>query len=628
MTEREFGVERRNVLTVLVGLALELDNELGDSVASVAKAVHSFTHEQDLPEEELVGCLRVGILSKDEALVSRVVQDERLLTDPKRVGMVGCWLPLLQSEEREAVLEAVKELLSQDDTVVMTPLGSLPIPESEWFLKEAKESIRDHIVELAETDEVEADDFLSRLLDAAPSDVGKLTVLWELLAAEDPRGYKNLKENRDLLESIGSQERNSYVLLAIQAAPTEDWQIWASFLDASDKWDVQAKRALEVQVILLQKFFEVGAEERAAARLIVIRTAAMVAGIEEEAAKELARALQGALTLRQWWSSRELSLEQEELHRLAAELGGGSNTISEAIDAVRKRDLGRALDTPAQVTVAGLDGFAAMARSMNAQFRIAGVEKLAKLQTTLGESLRAAASRAHISLWSSLDESQRSEIGSIEPSEVVFALGDLDEKSREMLALWLAAAPGIEACVAVAAALPRGRARQCARIFGKWGVDLSEDERTTFLVNLWKEGNRLSAWIEPFQELGLDELRMVDYLADEIESASRADDREDCVKCLRTLAPQDLRAQHRVGDIVVELLSTGHKVDFQLALRAVPALGQGHRSKGRIEDSLKQATDELGVKLTRPQAASLKSVGIQPPRRSFSQRAWSFFTGE
>ena len=157
------------------------------------------------------------------------------------------------------------------------------------------------------------------------------------------------------------------------------------------------------------------------------------------------------------WSSRELSLEQEELHRLAAELGGERQSISEAIDAVRKRDLGRALDTPAQVTVAGLDGFAAMARSMNAQFRIAGVEKLAKLQTTLGESLRAAASRAHISLWSSLDESQRSEIGSIEPSEVVFALGDLDEKSREMLALWLAAAPGIEACVAVAAALPRGR---------------------------------------------------------------------------------------------------------------------------------------------------------------------------
>ena len=102
------------------------------------------------------------------------------------------------------------------------------MPESEWFLKEARE-IRDHIVELAETDEVEADDFLSRLLDAAPSNMGKLTVLWELLAAEDPRGYKNLKENRDLLESIGSQERNSYVLLAIQAAPTEDWQDLGEF---------------------------------------------------------------------------------------------------------------------------------------------------------------------------------------------------------------------------------------------------------------------------------------------------------------------------------------------------------------------------------------------------------------
>jgi hypothetical protein len=148
------------------------------------------------------------------------------------------------------------------------------------------------------------------------------------------------------------------------------------------------------------------------------------------------------------------------------------------------------------------------------------------------------------------------------------------------------------------------------------------------MVGLWKRKRRSPAWVRKLHELGVDEKELVDFLADELEGASRAVLRDEIVDRLLTLAPHTPRAQNRVADLICSLLTSGKKVDVELALKAIPALGTRHRSSGRLEAALKLATSQLGVRVRRPQAESLRAAGIDVPKRTLTDRALKFFRGD
>jgi len=630
LLDREFGFERSNVLTVALGLASSLAHEPKHVFVTLAKSLRAFLREQSLDEQQLSGALQVGLSAEASDLINTVLNDQRLLAEPGRVEAVAIRLPLLPDDQRQRVAEKVAEFLPSVPSVLLVPVRELPESDSEWLL----EQVRDTVVERVSTldsggDPDDADRLLMDLLEASSSRAGVLSVAWRLLTSGEGPGYRFLKANADLLTPMAPQRRNSYVLLAVLNCPVSDWPTWAEMLDPSDqRWDDQGKRAIQVLSRLIQECPPLDASLRDCALEIARRATPITLAVDSGAADTVGRELQKTLAARVWWRDAKLLEIQHSLHALAAEMVGGGDGLTEAIRGFRKADLLRALANPAQVTAYALRGLQLLSAGLGDASVLTIAKRLEAVQPSLPAALKSEAAGCRITLWASLGGAGRAAIAPVSTDEVILAVADFSDDRLHVLRTWLGSQPSVSDAVAVASVVPHPVERKGARAFAEWAKGLSTEQRTSFLRSLWQTGKTSNSWVRQLQPLGLGELELVNVLVDEVDNASRADQREEAIDRLLALAPQDAPAQHRVGDLVVGLLRSGHKVDVGLALRAVPALGSGHRSKGRIEDALRQANGDLGVKITGAQARALKAVGISAPKRSFTERAWAFFTGE
>lgn len=629
MTDREFGVERANVLDVALGTADALEDRPREALRPLAHSVGAFLQEQPIEERQLTSALAVALAAQETGLIKILMADDRLLADPARVETVAAHLPALPPEHQGDVAEKIAQFLQDSPSVLLSPLKMLPKTETDWLLGEINDAVIRYVnaVEDAGGPE-EADNFLADLLGSSSSRVAVLSLIWRLLLLKKNPAYRFLKLNPALIASLPKQRRNSYALMAILHGPPSDWALWGEMIEPSDQgWVDQSQRAKRVLVRLVQELPQLDDSEKDAAIEIARRAAPITVAADAEVAEEIGKALQTSLGARAWWIKPAWVKIQASIHSIASDMTAAGELVENAIQDAREQDLIRALANPTQVTPHTLLALPDVSQGLRPESLIEVVNRLETIETAVPADARSDAARARILIWARLTKENRGKTSPVKAEDVITALDDFADGRLEVLRVWLRTEPARGQALAVALAVPLSAERKTARLFAEWAKELNVERRTEFLKALWQNDKTGESWVRHLQPLGLNELELVELLIDEVGTATRADQREEIVDRILALSPRDGRAQYRVGDLVVQLLNTGYKVDAQLALRVVPALGSGHRSKGRIEDALKQVSEELGVRITSVQAKSLKAVGINPPKRSFTERAWTFFTG-
>lgn len=628
--DREFGVERQNALDVGLGIAQRLEENLDEALYPLAKALQAFLREQELAEHQLGSALRVALASQDSELVSALMEDERLLTDSDRVADLAAHLPLIPDDDRAQIAEQVGTFFASDPGVLLSPLDTLDSQDAEWLIEQTKDAVVQHVNALDESGDLEPSvEVLKSMLERTKAKGAARGVIWKLLAGHESKAaHKAVIGSLDYFRTVPKRPRNSFALLAIQNGPVSDWPLLGPLLSGKDSgWETQGKRAKKVVDRLIAEFPTLG-EDVAVPTLELATKAAIIAdSAGTDVATDIAATLSAALQARRWWTNEALLSHQRALHLLGSHLQAGGPSLEDAISETRTQDLIRSLANPSQVSQHGLLGVSELSHDLSSSSLKLLVEKIGDIKDATPASLTADVALCRIELWGRLSPSDRSTVGSVPSTDVVTAMGDFADARLPVLKNWLETGPTTDEALQVAEHVPPRALRAVARLYQSWATNLNEEQRTAFLHSLWERGQTAAMWIRQFQPLGLNEMALTGLLVDSILAAPRAQQREERIDRLLALSPNDGRAQYRVGDLVVALLSTGLKVDVDLALRAVPALGSGHRSKGRIEDALRSATADLEVKITRSQAESLKAVGIRPPKRTFTERAWDFLSG-
>ncbi len=631
MIEGDFGFERANEMEVALGVAIKLRDEMREGGQLLCNAIRAFLQEQTLGEEQLARALLVALFVGDQTLATTIMDDERLLVDPKRVRLVAESLPLLPEERREVVADRIGELIPTGVKNLLGPLRTLPKELGGWLVARLADPVMQH-VRAVEGQEGEEGGMavLEELSTLVGFELVTRVVVWKLLVETTVgSGYSFVLNHAEDLSDLSDQLRNSVVLRCLMVGPVEDWPTWEPLVAETDTdWDQQGERALEVLERLVQQFSELDAAGSESALAIAAKVLPITRSVDNQAASRLKEALQGTLGEQNWWANPQLYKEQSSLHLLTAAMTGGGEETQATIEAMVESDLARGLASLGRVSALSLDGVRDLSSWLPGKAQGRLLDRVEALVDDLPPDLAADAALTRLTLWSRLDEDEREEHEPIGPDDVIAAMGDHSRNRLAALGAWLDTGPRVQECVAVAARIPPRAARESARLFGEWSAGLSDDERTQFLQALWREGRTEASWTIQLRQQGLDEVALVETLSAEIAEAPRAEEREERIDRLLALAPQNPKVQYRVGDLIIGLLETGLKVDAKLALRGAPALGDNHRSKGRIESALRKASDRLGLTITSAEAKQLRAVGITAPRRSFSERAWAFLTGD
>jgi hypothetical protein len=158
--------------------------------------------------------------------------------------------------------------------------------------------------------------------------------------------------------------------------------------------------------------------------------------------------------------------------------------------------------------------------------------------------------------------------------------------------------------------------------FEVWCEGTSEIERTSVAKTLLASEKKESRWLDPLVQAGLDELAVVDYIADKVRSAARGDQRNDLMATLARIRPVSAGAQKAVADLIIELVETEKQVDFKAATKAIPALGTEHRSARRLRDVFQAAAAKNGYQLSERAATQLAEAGVKVPKKAVKKGAW------
>lgn len=626
MVEREFGIERSNVLDVAFGVTDSQDGISEKVAVPLAKAIHAYRYEQDLSESQLVSALKVSLAGRDRHLTSTLFEDDRLLSSPDRIKAVAMVMDQLGDDAREMVAARVSEVFEDAPQILLEPVNVLPPEVADWLLSEVSTAVVQQISSQELAGETEA---AAQLLDEiAASQVAASTIrslLWQLSNEDSSVGYDFLAKHQELLEDVDPQRVNSHVLRALLLAPPGDFPLWAPHLSVQKRWDEQGVRAVRVLKRLIKDCQSLDGDLLEAS-IEIAKTAALIAeAAKEEAIGGVREELRSAMQARNWWTKAQEYEAQSKLHLLAGSIAENETTRAE-VDRVRAKDVRRAIDAQPRPTAPGLQGVRLLSTGLPPEHLTDLLEALRGVESKISEPLSPEYYRTRLAFESRLHAAGE-DVEISPPSKVGIALGDYSEAGLEALGDWLDTGPRVEDAVQVLRDTPAGVSRRVARACTQWAGSLDSPRRTDLLLQLWSRGIKNEAWIRQLKPLGVDEVKLVTELVEQTQKASHASEREELIDRLVALSPDESSAQYLVGDLVVGLLETGFKIDVDLALRAVPALGRGHRSKVRIERALSRATQDLGVKVKPSQARSLRSAGIDPPKRSFTERAWSFFTG-
>lgn len=633
MVDQEFGEERRNVLTALMGVVGLLGDEVDPIAGRVADSIRSFQEADDLGEDHLLGALRVAVRADGtEALTQGIAADDRLYADPENTKATMMLADKLPDGALKLVQAQVAEAIDEHPEVLSEPLRKLPLASCDALLQvpEVRKAIQARYTRLSTASAGEADAYIEELYSAAtaredPEQILR-TLQWLLL--NFGTGYTVVRAHAEQVMSGMSKgpSRDSHALRGMSRGDPADWPFWGGYLSDGSP-TLEWRRAIVSSLFgqIIQHASEPGTGEVAAG------LAAFATDLNDEQVEEVATILETQLNQTAWWND-EPSLDlQREVHQVARELSPATTpALHTAVSETLAADVLRATQPTAISgvvgavvpisTAPGLVGVGQLGIALPGADVVALGEQVRGLLPTGDGTVDTQAVRTLLVLARAARQ-QGTEVDLGSEETLLDAITQSGVARNELGALWLSLDPEPGLVVRLATQVGASPTTLMRTGLAEWANRCKTGERTAALAKLLEDAPQLDAYIEPISRHGVDDAALTQDAATRLYAATRADQRQTYVDFIRALVPSDPVAQRTVADIMVSLLQSDTKVDFDLALRAADALGNQHRSADRLREALDGATSRKNFKIPPGRAEALARAGIKPKHRSLSESA-------
>lgn len=426
---------------------------------------------------------------------------------------------------------------------------------------------------------------------------------------------------------------DDHALLALDWATPEDWGFWAIRLsDGTEATEQQGGWSADAAASIVRQLgtdpSEAENAEQALAKLVPFLALASA-----DKTEKLAAAVSEVLGGRSWWSTEDLRKQHEDLHQAIRRL---LDTPGGAVSSKLVPLLGLDLKRPKQATVAARprtrQRSAAAEKETLIGLRRMGAELPADEAADLYEEWRSLAipadeAEAHRLTHLLVALAARADAGelkvdqtTLDTDRVTSAITGSYRRRNDVLAQWLCLSPNVPdvAEVLADATASSSGARDAV---GSYAERLTDDDRTS-LIEAMLDRSADPAWVEVLAQHGVHDDGLAERLASDVEAASTVDERDRLVRLLVALRPGTSKAQRRVANLIIHLLGTGVKADFNVALRAIDALGTHHRSAERLREAFKSAADERGLRVPQRSVEGLARAGVRLPKKSVTDSAW------
>lgn len=633
MADDEFGDERANVVSALLGVAEVLGEEVGPIADRLAASLAGFREEQSLPAEHLVGALGIALSAsgRHQSLVEGVLGDDRLFADPARVARVLAMLDRIPTGMRVRVFEFSKEQVAGAPHLLLEPLGSLPGETARELL--TAPTISDAIIASlraweseGRTEDVKA--FAQQLYDAvalretAEPSLGQAT---QRLLLPIDSAYSVVRDRAEQVMTAAPDKAaaDDDALIGLRKGPAEDWPFWSGQLSSNPSGSAeQGKAAVESLIVVVNAF----RSEEASKRDEAVKSAQLVGpylgGAVDDDRTKLRNTFNSVLQADTWWSSDEATTTQLRLHDLWRGLGAADRKVTGDLPNMLVEDLRRPLGTPFDwhqpQTLKGL-------REMGSRLRAPLAKELLDALIAGGTTgnadldLQIMHTRAVLAQTAGSDAVGGAEV--VDQNILVEAGQRQAPETSVAAEAWLRLDPPANAVKDVALAIGGDPTPELRSAVGEWAERRDDAARTELVKELLTSEVDVSTWVGAIAQHAVDERAVAEEILRLTREASRVERRHGLVASLVALSPQTYQGQKAVADLIIHLLNTGKKVDFDVALEAIPALGQGHRSTERLRKGFRDAAEKYGHKVPKRSLEALARADIKLPKKSLTNSA-------
>jgi len=626
MCDQEFGQERANVMTALMGTVEVLDDRLPEVAGTVAAAIRSYEEEQSLEDSWLLGALRVALAldAHDGRPLSSSLFARPSLLSPDRLGRVAALLPAVPPEFREKVYERIAEEFPNDRSVLTEPLSALPEDAARQLFEAGP--VAKVLGQAYESEQATA--VAEELYEAtghAPALAQELQR--KLLMVEGPYPAVRQYAEKVIQTMTETTMVDEHAILALDWAPPEDWGFWVSFLsDGKNTTRTLGDWATYgVRSILRRHANDLdapGDPEEALEKLTPFLREA-----SEDSWARVTKRIEEILGEREWWTSEGARATQEALHRTIRQLRQAPN-ITLAVDDLLVADLSRSAEAtlpataelperPARTGSETLLGLLEMGTEL-------GPDSAAQLKAQWDEASPPEEGPAAYQLTHALVALAITGRGAgaqfdVDSSRIVAAMNSTYGGRIDLLVRWLQSGPRprVVARVLDSRLSPAGPARDAMQ---RYAESLSDRERTA-LVMAVVDTSADPGWVETLSQYGVDDDALARRLIADALDASRVDDRERHVRLLVAVRPGTPRSQRMVADLIISLLERDRRGDFNVAVRAVDALSTQHRSTERLRNAFVRAAADNDFRVPPKGIEALAQVGVRLPKKSVPENA-------
>lgn len=635
MCDQEFGDERKNVMTALMGVIEVASGEMSEAGDVVVAALRGFQEEQDLAVDHLPGAFQVALAVEDDSdhpLTTALFEREELLITAERVQDVASSLDSVPPVHRPAVYARVAEEFTETPAVLTEALPHLSDDGALEVLRAAP--VRDVLnLGLDSSNAVEVADSLYDAAGHSP----QLLAMVQRQALSYPGAYPSVRAHAgSVLERLPQDVVDEHVLIGLDWAPASDWPYWTERLsDGSAHRENHVRWAAEAAASIIKKVASENASEEAVAAALPALLP-FLDGLVDEKRTEIVTAVQGVLEEHDWWTDGESRETQNKRHVAVRSLLDAPDVPLAAAAAKALADDIRRAKT-ATIVVSGVWRSAATSPEGLRGARIMGealpsataaeiynewkdlppadeVAGAYRLTHTL-VALAASALRGDVSV----------NLTGLDAERLIAATTQFGQAGPSVFHYWLRLEPN--SADLAQALTPSLAERRQARDDLKSYVGHLDDERRTELVGAMLDTHAVPVWVQLVSEHGVDDESLTDRIAAAAEAATSVDEREKQVRLLVALRPGTMRSQRRVADLIVHLLDTGKKGDFNVSLRAAEALGDQHRSADRLKRAFTASVEKNKFEIPPKATQALARAEVRLPKKTFTKEAWDVFKG-
>ena len=625
--EQEFGQERTNVISALMGIAADLDAGVADAADEVVGSVQSYMREEGLDEKHLVPALSLALAADNREMQDELFRDDRLLAN-EHVEAVTRMLPRIPNTRRMPVYEAVGRAISNDFVEPLTEtLDDMPTEDATAFFEATP--VRSAVARfLVAPEEAGKHDWLIKhVYSAADGHENGATLrrAAQRLLLHEEVAYTTLREHAERVfgEVEDPAERDRDALHALTFCPESDYEFWAGYLSSGEQESEELGRyGAAVARRFVEGLHAADAQTIDARRGLVDAVVPFVGMAPEDRQLVIRDTLTAELQSVPWWQDGQSTEGQERLHALGHALFKASELLRGELEIILAEDLTRAPFAVHELTAETLGGLRSMGRSLGRQ-----ATRVVTALESLGPS-GAGALTTDVTLTRAVLACAAKQAGAaveadvLDADEVVAAAATRTKAGRAALVAWLELQPGSAQVEKVIREHGDAAPFAVVEAVGAWAGNLSTEERTLLVQTLVEHEFDVTRWVGAIAQHQVDEEQVVGRLDEAIRAAGRGDRRELLASTLATIKPVTPDAQRTVADIVIFLVGSGKTVDFRAATKALPALGTQHRSAGRLKDAFKAAADDHDHQLSGRAADDLLQAGVRVPKKAVKKGVW------